>query len=205
MLNVSEVPHFLLTAQSKTLRNFHSHISSCSHLPRDDLSWCSLALLRVSKFTLKSAWPPAVLWAVSWVRHTFKGSQTTFGQHRGQSRPTEGCSSIPALVPELWGLLAQVQQGLLALTLCCATLGVLEIVLASVDSHTLQDTWQRGELDQPDMGHPTFTFSDHRKLQTSSTAGSPDLVRSLVITGSFMNALTSRSPLARIFVCASII
>ena len=63
MLNISEVLCSLLTVQPKTLRNFLSHISSFSHLPRDVLSWCSLALHRVSKFSPKSTWPGWSSWS----------------------------------------------------------------------------------------------------------------------------------------------
>lgn len=124
------------------------------------------------------------------------------------------------LLSKLWALLAQIQKDILAWTLCCAMARILETVWARVENSTPQHTWDWGKLYKPDMGHPAFTFSDHRKLPTSSnfhifpprlhifpdregvTACSLALVRSLVITGSFMNTLSSRSSLAHILVCA---
>lgn len=148
-------------------------------------------------------------------------------QWPGGSTPSEGAKwslastvmthwgSFHMLVPKLWALPAEMQTDVVASTLCCAMVRILEIVTRAENSATLY-TWDWGNLYKPDMGHPAFTLSDHRKLPTAfechifppqlhifpnredATACSLALVRSLVITGSFMNALSSRSSLAHI-------
>lgn len=128
--------------------------------------------------------------------------------------------SFHMLVSRLWALLAQIQKDVLAWTLCCPMVKILEIVWARVENRIPLYTWDWGKLYKPGMGHPAFTLSDHRKLPTAfefhifplqlhifpdregATACSLALVRFLVITGSSMNALSSRSSLAHILVCA---
>lgn len=126
--------------------------------------------------------------------------------------------SFHMLVPKLWALPAEVQTD--AWILCCAMVRILEIVWARAENSAPLYTWDWGNLYKPDMDHTAFTLSDHRKLPTAfkfhifppqlhifpdregATACSLALVRTLVRTGSFMNAISSRSSLAHILVRA---
>lgn len=89
-------------------------------------------------------------------------------QWAGCSTPSKGArpplaSTEASLAP--WGSFQHPYAGGQALgfastgpawTLCCVMVKILEIVLASMDSSTLQHTWEQGEFYEPDMGHPTF-------------------------------------------------